>query len=71
MPGIDPAALVGVDGNRAVPGLVGDINQPVPMSNQAGPASLDENDMDIDHAPVKMIVLDGIVMGPQVCCLMI
>ena len=49
MSGIDPAALVGVDENRAVPGLVGDINQLIPIPNQAGPASLDEDDMDIDH----------------------
>ena len=24
------------------------------------------DEMDIDHAPVTMVVLDGIVMGPQV-----
>jgi CxC6 like cysteine cluster associated with KDZ transposases len=33
------------------------------MENQLA----DENDMDIDHAPVNMVVLDGIVMGPQHC----
>jgi hypothetical protein len=33
------------------------------MENQLA----DENDIDIDHAPVKMVVLDGIVMGPQHC----
>jgi len=74
LPGIDPAALVGVDGNRAVPELVEGINQPVQIpnqpvqiSNQAEPPSSDENNMDVDHAPVKMVVMDGIVMGPQVC----
>jgi CxC6 like cysteine cluster associated with KDZ transposases len=36
-------------------------------ANQMENQLADENDMDIDHAPVKMVVLDDIVMGPQHC----
>jgi len=67
LPGIDPAALVRVDRNRAVSGLVEGINQPVQIFNQAKSVSSDEKDMDVDHAPVKMVVMDGIVMDLQVC----
>ena len=57
-----------MDQNRTIPGLMGAVNEPVAQSsNQAEHHSTDENDMDIDHAPVKMVVLDGIVMGPQHC----
>ena len=35
--------------------------------NQA--ATIADQDMDVDHAPVKMVVLDGIVIGPVVCIL--
>ncbi len=70
LPNIDSAALVGVDENRPVPGLVEDVDCPVAqISTQTEHDLLDENDMDIDHAPVRMVVLDGIVMGPQVCML--
>ena len=51
--GSDPAGVVGVDRNITVPGVN---NEPVA-----------EGDMDIDHAPVKMAVVDGIVMGSQCC----
>ena len=58
---------MGVDENRTIPGFVGAVNQPVAQnSNQAEQHLTNENDMDVDHAPVKMVVLDGIVMGPQV-----
>ena len=67
-PDNDPAGIAGVDQNRTIPGLMGAVNEPVAQSsNQAEHHSTDENDMDIDHAPVKMVVLDGIVMGPQHC----
>jgi len=33
--------------------------------------SSNEADMDVDHAPVKMAVVDGIVMGSLVCLLLI
>ncbi|MGB8841972.1 MAG: hypothetical protein WCC64_12995, partial [Aliidongia sp.] len=68
--GHDPAALVGVDENRDVPVLVGDdADLAVQDAAQAKQHALnpDEADeMDVDHAPVTMAVLDGIVMGPQV-----
>ena len=67
-PNIDPAGIVGVDQNGTVPRLIGAVNEPVAQSsNQAELHLADENDMNIDHAPVKMVVLDGIVMGPQHC----
>jgi hypothetical protein len=65
---IDPAGIVGVDQNRIIPGLIGAIDEPVAeSSNQAEHGLTDGSDMDVDHAPVKMVVLDGIVMGPQHC----
>ena len=72
LPNTDPAGIVGVDKNRAVSGLVEGVNQPVAQRfNQAEQNSANESDMDVDHAPVKMVVVDGIVMGPQVCLLMV
>jgi hypothetical protein len=70
LPNADPAGIVGVDGNRAIPGLVEGVNQHQAVAqspNQAEQNSANESDMDVDHAPVKMVVVDGIVMGPQVC----
>ena len=69
-PGGDPARIVGVDQNVTVPqaGVIGAVDQPGAQgSNQEENSLANENDMDIDHAPVKMVVLDGIVMGPQHC----
>ena len=67
-PDLDPAGVVGVDQNGVIPGLTGAVNEPVAQtSNQAENHLADESDMDIDHAPVKMVILDGIVMGPQHC----
>lgn len=75
LPNIDPAALVGVDENRAIPGLVGEADrtamQIADQLEQNSPISSNESDMDVDHAPVKMAVVDGIVMGPSVCLLLI
>ena len=62
-PNVDPAGVVGVDQNGTISEPIGAVNEPVAQgSNQA-----EDTDMDIDHAPVKMVVLDGIVMGPQHC----
>ena len=30
-------------------------------------ATIADQDMDVDHAPVKMVILDGLVTGPVVC----
>ncbi|TFK32712.1 hypothetical protein BDQ12DRAFT_728404, partial [Crucibulum laeve] len=68
--GDDPAAVVGVDENQQVPTLTGDDADLA--AQDAACARLEaENAMDIDNnssefedSPVKMVVLDGIVMGP-------
>jgi hypothetical protein len=70
----DPAALVGNDENRVVPPLVGehaelarqDAARARANVNNQRLASANE-DMDIDHAPVKIVILDGWVVGPVVC----
>ena len=66
IPNVDPAAVVGVDDNSRVPGLVegADLTNPG-LPNQAQISIND--DMDIDNASVNMVVVDGIVMGPTVC----
>ena len=72
--GEDPAALVGEDENRPVPSLVGegadlaaaDASQARSNAQQQNQAALDV-DIDENAAPVKMIVMDGIVMGPTHC----
>ena len=67
-PGGDPAGIVGVDQNRTLPGVTRAVNEQVAQSsNQVEHHLADKSDMDVDHAPVKMVVLDGIVMGPQHC----
>ncbi|KAF8962231.1 hypothetical protein BDZ97DRAFT_1623880, partial [Flammula alnicola] len=67
----DPAAVVGVDENHAVPPLAENVQENCqrsasPMSED----SLDDTDMmNIDKKFVKMVVLDGIVMGPTHCAI--
>lgn len=54
LPNADPAGIVGVDGNRAIPGLVEGVNQHQAVAqspNQAEQNSANESDMDVDHAP--------------------
>jgi hypothetical protein len=69
----DPAAVVGIDENRVVPTMGGD---------QAGLAAMDaavarqeaahhvpgqaDEDVDMGISPVRMVVIDGIVMGHPV-----
>jgi len=76
MPGIDPAAVVGIDENRVVPGLaeaaapvISELaNYPNTSTSDRIPAqSSNDEDMDVDSAFVQMVVIDGIVMGPAVC----
>jgi hypothetical protein len=73
--GDDPARVVGVDENRAIPALAGpDANlaiwdAQIARDRAAHQAQMDDVLMDLDHAPVRMVVLDGIVMGHQVCLL--
>jgi hypothetical protein len=73
----DPAALVGTDDNTAVPALVvnedaGDAIQEQRQSTIGSTqTSRNDDDMDVDYSPVKLVVVDGIVMGPNVCILTI
>src|SRR3984957_10894192 len=68
-----PAALICVDENHDVPVLTGE-NADLAVQD-AAQARLDaENAMDIDQSPspfeespVKLVVLDGVVMGPAHC----
>jgi len=68
MPNVDPAAVVGVDENMRVPGLVegADLTNPGLPDQPQAVISIND-DMDIDDASVNMVVVDGIVMGPTVC----
>ncbi|KAF8885045.1 hypothetical protein BD779DRAFT_1442804, partial [Infundibulicybe gibba] len=70
IPQQDPAAVVGVDENSIVPPLA--IQDPAlednPNNIEPNASANDYiNDVDADYAPVKMVVLDGIVMGPTHC----
>ena len=75
--GDDPAAVLGIDENRAVP-LPNNPDDVVRAQEDAAQARAqaevalmrDDDDvvMDVDNEDVvKMVVLDGIVMGPQHC----
>ena len=64
----DAAAVLGVDENRAVPAL----NDDVPRGEtRHSPGPTDDDNMDVDveseKKVVKMVVMDGIVMGPTCC----
>ncbi|KAF9492242.1 hypothetical protein BDN71DRAFT_1509604 [Pleurotus eryngii] len=68
----DPAAVVGYDENHAVPDYAGEPvdpnamevdNQPAAVVQPTGPVTLG------NHGEVRMIVIDGIVMGPQHCAM--
>ncbi|KAF8870855.1 hypothetical protein BD779DRAFT_1454802, partial [Infundibulicybe gibba] len=74
IPQQDPAAVVGVDENGIVPPLA--IQDPASEnnSNNIEPSAIANNyanDVDADYAPVKMVVLDGIVMGPTVSIIIV
>ena len=63
--GADPAAVVGVDENRTVPPIL----HPNPESSTSNIAQRENMQTDVtdNEALVKMVVMDGIVMGPQHC----
>jgi len=67
----DPAAIVGIDENRAVPALLGeDAAQAIVDAAQARhDAQNPDNEMDVDEEDgvVNMVVMDGIVMGHSFC----
>jgi hypothetical protein len=58
----DPAALLGLDDDRPVPALIGADTNPTILPNQPTNAPPPAT-----NSPVKMIVIDGIVMGPAHC----
>jgi hypothetical protein len=66
--------MAGNDENRVVPPLVGedaeaaahDAAEARENAQNQGPTATGQ-DMDVDHAPVKMVILDGLVTGPVVC----
>ncbi|KAF8232279.1 hypothetical protein L208DRAFT_1072684, partial [Tricholoma matsutake] len=62
------AAVVGVDENNRVPGLVegADLTNPG-LPNQPRAQISFNDDMDIDDASANMVVVDGIVMGTTHC----
>ncbi len=64
--GDDPAAMAGNDENQVVPPLVGEDAEARENAQNQGPTATGQ-DMDVDHAPVKMVILDGLVTGPVVC----
>jgi hypothetical protein len=70
--GDDPAAIVGVDEDRVVPVLVGEnaglAAQDAAQAREHANQMRDEEPevMDVDAAPVKLVVMDGIVMGHTV-----
>ena len=72
----DPATLVGVDENSPVPALVVDGNSIPPedaiLEQNQNTANItqgseDGDNMNVDYSPVKLVVVDGICMGPNVC----
>ena len=77
----DPAAIVGIDENRAVPSLVGEgsdlalqdaaqarqnAREATRGGPQLGPNNDDDMDVDAPVGVVNMVVMDGIVMGHAV-----
>jgi hypothetical protein len=71
--GDDPAAVVGIDENRNVPSLQGDgadlaVRDAAQARQRARMQDVAvEDEMEVDIAPVRMVVVDGIVMGHPVC----
>ena len=74
--GDNHAAVVGVDENQTVPALTGP-NADLAIRDAAQARHDTEHSMHVDQnptateeaAPVKMVVMDGIVMGPTVYCI--
>ena len=64
----DAAAVLGVDENRDVPALNADVPR-AETRDSPGPTEDDAMDVDVENkrGVVKMVVMDGIVMGPTHC----
>ena len=71
--GDDPAAVLGIDENHNVPALTGeDADLAVRDAAQArfraqNAMDIDEGPSSVEESPVKLVVLDGVVMGPTHC----
>ena len=69
----DPAAVIGIDENHDVPALTGeDADLAVQDAAQARHNAQHAMDVDqisspVEESPVKLVVLDGVVMGPTHC----
>ena len=57
---------MGADENRAIP-PISHPNLEASTSNIAPRESMHTDVLDNESAPVKLVVMDGIVMGPQHC----
>ena len=69
----DPAAVIGIDENRDVPALTGDGAELAVQDaaqaryNAQHAMDIDQSSSPIEASPVKLVVLDGVVMGPTHC----
>ena len=69
----DPAAVIGLDENHTVPVLTGeDAELAIQDAAQARDNALhamnvDSSPSSVEESPVKLVVLDGVVMGPKHC----
>ena len=69
----DPAAIIGIDENHAIPVLTGeDAELAIEDAAQARDNARHAMDVDsspspVEESPVKLVVLDGVVMGPKHC----
>jgi hypothetical protein len=61
----DSAAVLGVDKNRAVPQLENSVD--TEMECRLNPGDDMDVDVETQKCMVKMVVMDGIVMGPTYC----
>ena len=78
----DPAALLGVDEHQEVPALIGEdaalVAHDAIVGREASIGAETQEDVDMhgsdeasdEWAPVKMVILDGIVMGHTVCIIL-
>ena len=71
--GDDPAALIGIDENHDVPSLTGEdadlaVQDAAQARLNAGTAmDIDRSPSPDEETPLKLVVLDGVLMGPTHC----
>ena len=69
----DPAAVIGIDENHVVPVLTGEdaelaVEDAAQIKYNAQHAmEIDQSPSPVEESPVKLVVLDGVVMGPTHC----